>query len=359
MEKLTINLPASNHSYPILIGNHLIEKMATLFDLSNYSKLFVITDKTVEPLFLEKLIKNLPETPAYISVASGEKAKHIETVQNIWKVMYEAGVDRKSLIINLGGGVIGDMGGFAASTYMRGPDFINIPTTLLSQVDESVGGKTGINFVGIKNLIGVFNQPAGVVIDIQTLKTLPKREFLASFVEIIKHGLIYDKAYFDFVTSKKPLNFTDDELIQIIKRSCEIKAVFVHSDEKETTGKRKILNQGHTIGHAIEAIKLETDHPLFHGEAVAIGIVAEAEIAKEIGLLSEDEVRTIKQALQKAGVPITTSGISMKEMFKKMQADKKNEFGKINFSLLQGIGNAVYDQEVDDKTIQKAIATIE
>jgi 3-dehydroquinate synthase len=359
MEKLLITIPsAPKREYPICIGNHLIEKLASLFDLSKYSKLFIITDQIVEPLFLEKLVNNLPDKTAYISLPPGEQAKNIESVTKIWTAMHDAGLDRKALVINLGGGVIGDMGAFAASTYMRGIDFLNIPTTLLAQVDESVGGKTGIDFAAIKNLIGTFNQPIGVIIDMQTLRTLPKREFLASFVEIIKHGLIKDKKYFNKVISKHPLDFTEDELIDIIKESCEIKAYFVQSDEKES-GKRKIVNFGHTIGHAIEAIKLETDQPLLHGEAIAIGIVAESEIAREMGLLSLEETARVKQSLQQADLPITISGLSTDEIFKKMQSDKKNAFNKINFTLLKGIGDALYNQHVSKENIIAAIKKIQ
>lgn len=356
MEKLLITIPSAlQREYPIYIGNHLIETLASLFDVSRYSKIFVITDQTVEPLFLKKILNNLPEETAYISLPPGEKEKHIESVKKIWTAMHEAGLDRKSLVINLGGGVIGDMGAFAASTYMRGLAFINIPTTLLAQVDESVGGKTGIDFAGIKNLIGVFNQPVGVVIDMQTLKTLPKREFLASFVEIMKHGLIKDKKYFEKVTSKYPLDFTDEELIDIIKGSCEIKAHFVQNDEKETSGLRQIVNFGHTIGHAIEALSLETNHPLLHGEAVSIGIVAESQIAKRQNLLSQKEYDVIKSSLKKADAPTTIPNFSIDAILGKMRFDKKNTFGKINFVLLHGIGNALYNQQVEKEIIVQVI----
>jgi 3-dehydroquinate synthase len=358
MKELTISIPAiQKREYQIYIGNNLIEKIASLFDFSSYSKIFIITDTIVEPLFLQLLLKSLPQKAAYIAIPPGEKAKHIEIVKNIWQAMYNAGLDRKSVVINLGGGVIGDMGAFAAATYMRGIDFINIPTTLLAQVDESVGGKLAIDFAGIKNLIGVFEQPVGVVIDIQTLKTLPKREFLASFVEIIKHGMIADKEYFKKVTNKYPLDFSDEELATIIKRSCEIKADFVESDETEN-GRRKTLNFGHTIGHAIEALKLETDQPLLHGEAVSIGIIAENEVAKEMGLLSEEDVEELQLSLQKAGQPISITGISIEEILKKMQSDKKNSFNKINFTLLDSIGNSVYNQIVPEEIIIKAIKKI-
>ncbi|MGH7203705.1 MAG: 3-dehydroquinate synthase [Candidatus Levyibacteriota bacterium] len=360
MKQLTITFPPStkNRNYPIYIGTNLVEKITSLFDLTQYSKIFVITDTTVEKLFLKKLLRNLPEQTKYIAVPPGEKAKHIESVMKIWTAMKDAGLDRKSLVINLGGGVIGDVGAFATSTYMRGLAFINIPTTLLAQVDESVGGKNGIDFAGIKNIVGTFDQPDGVIIDLQMLKTLPKRAFLASFVEIIKHGMIHDKHYFEKVTSKYPTDFTDEELIAIIYGSCEIKAYYVQNDEQEENGKRKILNFGHTIGHAIEAIKLETDEPLLHGEAVSLGIIAESEISRQMGLLSSEEMGVIKHALQKADAPITVTNIVIDDILKRIKSDKKNTFNKINFSLLQGIGNAVYNRQVPEEIISSGIKAV-
>src|SRR5487761_243377 len=190
MKKITITLPpAEQREYPIYIGTDLIAKIATLINVEKYSKLFIITDQIIEGLFLEKLQKNLPEKAPFISLPPGEQAKDIKYLTKIWKAMIDAHMDRNSLIINFGGGVIGDIGGFAASTYMRGIEFINIPTTLLAQVDESVGGKTMIDFHGIKNIVGTFYQPSTIIIDIDTLRTLPKREFISSFAEIIKHGL--------------------------------------------------------------------------------------------------------------------------------------------------------------------------
>ncbi|HSA84312.1 MAG TPA: 3-dehydroquinate synthase, partial [Patescibacteria group bacterium] len=278
MKILTINIPTAQKQYPILIGNELIGNLTNHIDINNYSRIFIVTDNIVAPLFLKKLLQTLPEGTAAITLSSGEKEKNIVTVGKIWSAMKENNLDRKSLVINLGGGVIGDMGGFAASTYMRGIDFLQIPTTLLSQIDASVGGKTGVDFAGIKNLVGSFQQPIGVIIDTQTLKTLPKREFLSGFGEMIKHGLIADKTYFELVTSKQPQSFSQEELINLIARSCEIKKTIVEQDETEN-GLRKLLNFGHTIGHAIESLSLETEMPLLHGEAVAIGMVAEAKVA--------------------------------------------------------------------------------
>jgi 3-dehydroquinate synthase len=270
--------------------------------------------------------------------------------------MHSAGCDKQSLVVNLGGGVIGDMGGFAASTYMRGVDYLNIPTTLLAQVDASIGGKTGIDFAGIKNLIGTFHQPVAVVIDTQTLATLPKREFLSGFAEIIKHGLIRDKKYYQEVTKKHPLKLSQDELVDIIARSCKIKAEIVESDPRESAY-RKLLNFGHTIGHAIESLSLESCAPFLHGEAVSIGMLVEAKISQLDGMLSLPELQRIHQGLIKTDLPVYLTNIEIAKILKKVQSDKKNEKGKVNFTLLQKIGKAVYNQNVSENVIIEAINT--
>ncbi|HVA96755.1 MAG TPA: 3-dehydroquinate synthase [Candidatus Acidoferrales bacterium] len=355
MKKITITLPpAEQREYPIYIGTDLIAKIATLINVEKYSKLFIITDQIIEGLFLEKLQKNLPEKAPFISLPPGEQAKDIKYLTKIWKAMIDAHMDRNSLIINFGGGVIGDIGGFAASTYMRGIEFINIPTTLLAQVDESVGGKTMIDFHGIKNIVGTFYQPSTIIIDIDTLRTLPKREFISSFAEIIKHGLIKDRTYLEFVTSKKPQDFTESELIDIIKGSCEIKAEIVQNDETES-GLRKLINFGHTIGHAVEALSLETENPLLHGEAVSIGMVEEAILAEKIGLLPSADVKRVKELLEAAGLPTAIPEYQSEDILKKMKSDKKNVGGKINFTLLREIGKGVINQTVADDIIIESL----
>lgn len=358
MKTQAIKLPAIQpREYPILIGTGLIEKASKLFDVKGYSKLFVITDETVESLFLEKLLHALPSKVNHITLPPGEEAKDISRLTTIWKAMIDAQLDRKSLVINLGGGVIGDIGGFAASTYMRGIDFINIPTTLLAQVDESVGGKTMINLHGIKNVVGTFHQPSAVVIDVQTLKTLSKKQLLSGFAEIIKTGLIKDERFYHFVTSKMPSDFSESELIEIISRSCVIKAEIVQLDEKES-GKRKLLNYGHTIGHAIEALSLETNNPLLHGEAISIGMVLENEVAIHEGILSKETAEKVKKSLHSAGLPTDLPDIGTQDIMQKMKLDKKNTNGKIRFTLLKQIGEAVIDQTVSDDVIRKALQSI-
>lgn len=354
MKKVILKLAKDlQKAYPIFIGVGLAEKISTLVDLSNYSKIFVITDQNIKSI-LNKLLTVLPIETNFIILSPSEKEKNIINIQKIWSSLINNQYDRKSLIINLGGGVISDLGGFAASTFMRGIDFINIPTTLLSQVDASVGGKTGIDFANIKNLIGTFSQPKAVIIDTNTLTTLPKREFLSGFAEIIKHGAVKDKKYFDLVTSKHPLGFTINELTNIILRSVQIKKDIVESDETEDS-MRKVLNFGHTIGHAVESISLETEKPLLHGEAISIGMFIEAKISHIMGLLSQKDLQIIEQSLVNAGLPKSIDNLDKEETIKLMQSDKKNEKGKVNFTLLSGIGKAVINQNPSLSIIREAL----
>lgn len=358
MQTITVKQATpQEEDYTIHIGGGATEKIGSLYDFGRYSKLFIVTDENVAPLLLDKLTSALPAKADSIVLPAGEKQKNIDNVQKVWSALHDSGCDRKSLVINLGGGVIGDIGGFAASTYMRGVDFMNVPTTLLSQVDSSVGGKTGFNFDGIKNLIGSFNQPVGVVIDPQTLATLPEREFVSGFAEIIKHGLVQSKRHFEQATAKRPLEFTPDELVDIITESCRIKLGIIEDDIHESST-RKLVNFGHTIGHAVEALSLETGSPLLHGEAVSIGMVAEAMISTRLDLLPAADLERVKQALQNAGLPITVKGQRLEDILEKMQSDKKNSGGQLNFTLIDGIGHALYNKEVPSPVVTEAIQAI-
>lgn len=358
MNQISIKFPEPRFAtYSIWIGAGIMGEIVGFVDLSRYSKILVVTDENVASLHLEKVLSILPGDTGSIILPSGERSKHIESVQKIWTALQDGGCDRKSLVINLGGGVVCDVGGFAASTYMRGIDFLNIPTTLLSQVDASVGGKTGIDFSGIKNLVGTFNQPIGVIIDVATLKTLPKREFVSGFAEIVKHGLIQSRDYFEKVTSKKPYEYSAQDLIEIITESCGVKANIVEQDPSEQ-GARKILNFGHTLGHAFESLSFKTKNPLLHGEAISIGMLAEAHISRDFGILSQDDLALIEEKLAFMELPISVENINLDAVLEKIKSDKKNECGKINFTLLQGIGHAIYNQRVDEKSIVKAIQSV-
>ncbi len=343
--------------YDVVVGTDLIEQLEVLFDFEKYSKIFVLTDLNLEKSWFEKVKSSIKNQIEKIVVNPGEQFKNITTIQEIWRKLQTLGADRKSLLINLGGGVIGDTGGFAASTYMRGIDFLQIPTTLLSQVDASIGGKVGINFDGVKNLIGSFNQPVGVLCDVSILKTLPKREFIEGFGEVIKHGIIADKQYFNFVTSKRPLEFNQEELGRIIKRSCEIKKEIVEGDVTEKNS-RRLVNFGHTIGHALESISLETKNPLLHGEAVSLGMVAEARISVIKGLLKDEQLQEVIKVLEDASLPIRYEIFETEKVLKNIKSDKKSEGGKVYFTLIKAIGKAVTGQRVLDEEIIKALEFI-
>jgi len=346
----------------IIIGKKLLEKINILFDFSRFSKIAVLTDENIPKSFIDKIEKSFNKKLIKIIISAGEKEKNIETVKKIWEKMFDEGLDRRSLLINLGGGVVCDMGGFAAGTFMRGIDFLNIPTTLLSQVDAGIGGKTGIDFIDIKNGIGIFKEPIGTVIDVETLKTLPKREFISAFGEIIKHGVISGREYFDFVTSKKPKEFDQNELIKIIKGSVNIKSNIVKKDPKEE-GLRKVLNFGHTIGHAIESLSWRTGKPLLHGEAVAVGMIVESHLAFLCHPILTSEVRIslagqIKKAVVNAGLPTKISNIKSEDILKKILSDKKNFSGKINWSLPKRIGRVNVNVKVPNELVIKAIKSI-
>lgn len=332
--------------YKVFIGQGLLNDLSKIIDIKEFSKVVIVTDDKIPSVYLNNFEK--------IVVPSGEVNKNIETVKEIWEQLLDLKADRKTLVINLGGGVIGDMGGFAASTYMRGIKFIQAPTTLLSTVDASVGGKVGIDFKGVKNLIGAFNHPLAVIVDINTFKSLPDREFISGFGEIIKHGIIADSEYFKTVTSKKPKDFTDQELIEIIKRSCEIKAQIISTDEKES-GNRKLLNFGHTIGHALESLSLDTENPLLHGEAVAIGMIAEVKISQELGLISPEVVNTVKAVVENSGLPISVKELNQQKTLDLLSKDKKSESGKINWTLIKDIGQAIINQQVSEDKILTAL----
>lgn len=337
------------NKYKVFIGSNLLDSLEDILDLKIYSKIIVITDDKIPSNFLGNFEK--------ISISSGEENKTIETVKEIWEQLLKLKADRKTLVINLGGGVIGDMGGFAASTYMRGIKFLQVPTTLLSSVDASVGGKVGIDFAGVKNLVGSFNQPIGVVVDVNTFKSLPDREFISGFGEIIKHGIIADPEYFKMVTAKKPRDFSEAELIEIIKKSCQIKADIISGDEKES-GSRKLLNFGHTLGHALESFSLTTSNPLLHGEAVSIGMVGEAKISQEMGLIDESLVNDIRKVLRNSGLPVSYESIENKAVLDLISKDKKAESGKVNWTLIRALGEAATDQKVEDQKIITALSFI-
>lgn len=327
MEKIKVNL--KENSYDILIGNGLLRNLENIID-NNSKQNFIITDKNVDALYGNYLdtLNNYER----IIIEPGEQSKSIDVTADILQQMLVKGASRKSKIITFGGGVVGDLGGFCSAIYMRGIPFIQIPTTLLAQVDSSIGGKTGINLLHYKNSIGAFHQPTKVIIDTALLQTLPYRERLSGVGEIIKYGIIYDYKFFEYVVRNiERIKKCDKNIMpHVVKRCCEIKADIVSQDEKEE-GLRKILNFGHTFGHALEGI---TDFSKYsHGEAVIIGMYYETILAKKMGIIDEKYAEEILNFLSNLGMDLNISNYPITELVDRMSKDKKNVGGKISFVL--------------------------
>ncbi|WP_421764499.1 3-dehydroquinate synthase [Ekhidna sp.] len=287
---------------------------------------------------------------AIIEIGSGEVNKTLETCSHIWDELTTAGFTRQSVLLNLGGGVIGDMGGFVAATFKRGMAFINIPTTLLSQVDASIGGKLGIDFKGLKNHIGLFQEPDKVLVDPTFLNTLPQRELKSGFAEIIKHALIQDPLQWEYLLSKE---FKTLDWNEIIPKSIAIKNKVVQEDPKEK-GKRKILNYGHTIGHALETYFLTTSNPLLHGEAVALGMILENQIAVEMEILKPEINKVVEEYIRKIyDLPSEWPAYKLIEKF--LTQDKKNDKEGFRLSLLSKIGSCTYDVLISDTILKKVL----
>ncbi len=326
-------------SYPVVFNDGFTSLNQFLAE-KKYSKVFFLVDESSEKYCLPLLIEKLEITDYdLIEVTSGEENKNIDFCIGIWRMLIDFGADRNSLLVNVGGGVITDMGGFAASTFKRGIDFVQIPTTLLSQVDASVGGKTGIDMDHLKNIIGTFAQPKAVFIDTNFLKTLPQRQLISGFAEMLKHGLIADHDYFYLLKEASP-ETVDAELIH---RSIAIKNNVVLQDPEEK-GLRKILNFGHTVGHAVESFSLQNGkNPLSHGEAIAVGMICEAYLSTQKTGLSENELAEIVQTFQKFYEKHTIKEASLPALIELMKSDKKNTSGQINCSLLTQIGQCAID----------------
>ncbi len=328
-----------------------IKSVLAKLDLTIYSSFAIIVDENTKKHCLPYVQPFLSHAKI-IEIKSGEENKTLQTCGHIWQELTNASFDRKALVINLGGGVIGDMGGFCASTYKRGIDFIQIPTTLLSQVDASVGGKLGIDFNSFKNQIGVFNKPKAVIINTDFLKTLPERELRSGYGEVIKHALIADKSHWEILQTKALHDF---DWTAIVSHSVHIKADVTEQDPTEK-GLRKILNFGHTIGHAVESFYLETAKKLLHGEAVAIGIITEAFVSVSKGYISEKECNEIKSYVVKIYGKRMIPQTDIDQIIPLTLQDKKNE-GKVVYSaLLEKIGTANYNQPLSEKEIRESIA---
>ena len=317
-----------------------------------YSKIFVLVDENTNEYCLPYFLANLPTEIEIeiIEIEAGEEHKNIYTCIDLWHTLIELDADRKSIMINLGGGVITDIGGFVASTYKRGIDFINIPTTLLAMVDASVGGKTGVDLGSLKNQIGVINEPKSVIVISKFLETLPTNQMRSGLAEMLKHGLIYDKAYWDKLKNLNDLN--TDDLDVLIKQSIEIKNEIVSQDLKEN-GIRKALNFGHTLGHAIESYFLESEEKkqLLHGEAIAIGMILESYISYQLNLIFKEDFAEIKYIISDVFEKISFDESDIQNIMNLLVFDKKNEFGNVQFTLLNKIGESKINQKVDESLI--------
>ena len=340
---ITLQVDLGDRSYPIYIGQSILADPAIVARHIAGNRVAVVTNTTVGPIYLEKLVALLEgagKQVISIVLPDGEEEKNWASLMRVFDVLLGQKCDRKTTLIALGGGVIGDLTGFAAAAYMRGVPFIQVPTTLLSQVDSSVGGKTGINHPLGKNMIGAFYQPQAVIADTTTLNTLPDRELSAGLAEVIKHGAIIDPEFFDWIEANiaKLLARDPAALAHAIQRSCEIKADVVRQDEREG-GLRAILNFGHTFGHAIEA-GLGYGEWL-HGEAVGCGMVMAADLSYRLGFIDAGTKSRISELVKAARLPVVAPDLGDERWLELMQVDKKNEGGQIKFILLKPLGTSI------------------
>jgi shikimate kinase/3-dehydroquinate synthase len=354
---IQLSVDLGDRSYPILIGEALLEDAGKLGELVPGRRAAIVTNTVVAPLYLERLTKTLEAAGKQvlsIVLPDGEEEKNWSSLMRVFDVLLQEKCDRKTTLVALGGGVIGDLTGYAAASYMRGIPFVQVPTTLLAQVDSSVGGKTGINHPLGKNMIGAFYQPQAVIADTMTLNSLPDKELSAGLAEVIKHGAIIDVAFFDWIESNigKLIARDPEALAYAVKRSCEIKAEVVRQDEKEG-GLRAILNFGHTFGHAIEA-GLGYGQWL-HGEAVGCGMVLAADLSCRLGYIDETMKNRIRVLVEAAGLPVLAPDLGMERWLELMQVDKKNEGGEIRFILLKPLGTAVITT-VPDEALRATLA---
>lgn len=352
--QLIYSVPGKEIHTPIYVGKGMFDKIASVIPIGNYSSVLVITDENVSHYWSERIHKVIGENAFHITISPGEKNKRLSTVEKIWTTLLKKGFDRKSLVVNIGGGMICDIGAFAASTYMRGISFVQVPTTLLALADAAIGGKTGFNFNGLKNTIGTFSSPFAVISDPSFLSSLPEREYRSGFAEIIKHAIIADANLFNFLLKKDFTSITKKELDKILMLSTDIKCKIVRKDPYEKKGRKK-LNFGHTVGHAIEMVCQDSFMPLLHGEAVAIGMIAEARMSLLSGYLPGEKFRQIENLIRKAGLPNKADRVYKNVISKKMQADKKN-FGKqIKWVFLENIGKVKVDMSIPDNIVTEGL----
>jgi 3-dehydroquinate synthase len=347
---MNLEVGLGERSYLINIGSATLTGLGqACTELGIGEKIVIITNPTVAGYYLEPVRSSLEAsgfTVATLLIPDGEQFKNLDTVADVYNKLVDIGINRGGFIVALGGGVVGDLAGFAAATYQRGIEFIQVPTTLLSQVDSSVGGKTGVNLPKGKNLVGSFHQPRFVLIDVLTLSTLPKREFLGGLAEVIKYGVVLDADLFEFIEkhTAEILQKNPETLKYIISRCCSLKAEVVGQDERET-GLRAVLNYGHTLGHAVESLSGYGKYT--HGEAVAIGMVAAARLSQLKGISSSADTARILALLEKTGLPTTAPQFSADEYIAALIRDKKARDGGITFICNKGIGGFSFERITD------------
>jgi len=338
-----------------VIFESIFSVINSFLEEKSYSDIVILVDSNTHefclPLFLPEIVTNA--AIEIIEIPSGEENKTIEIAIQVWETLAEINASRKSLMINLGGGMVTDIGGLIASTYKRGIDFVNVPTSLLSMVDASVGGKTGMDLNGIKNIIGTFAMPQLTLIHPEFLETLPEREFRSGLAEMLKHGLIYDKNHWEKLISIEDFNV--ESIKDLIQDSVRIKKEVVENDPFES-GLRKVLNFGHTIGHALESHLLESGNPLLHGEAIAVGMMVESILSYENELISREELDEISSNLIRVFGKIPIEEESIPDLLVWMKNDKKNQNNHISFSLPDGIGKSKFDIFLNENQISEGIS---
>ena len=354
MQTLQVDLGAS--SYPIIIGSGLLTDRNLLESQILGRDLMIVTNATVAKLYLAKLTGTLSQRHiADCILPDGEQHKTLQTAGWVWDALVSSKMNRDATVLALGGGVVGDIAGFAASCYQRGIGYVQMPTTLLAQVDSSVGGKTGVNHSGGKNLIGAFYQPQAVIADTDVLATLPDRELKSGLAEVIKHGIVWDPLLFTWLERKIPLLLARDAaaLSYAISRSCEIKATVVARDEREHN-LRAILNFGHTFGHAIEAATSYEKY--LHGEAVALGMVIAMDLSCRMGLIDASVKQRVRDVLARAGLPIEAPTLGAAKAYELMQMDKKVSGGAVRLVLLEKLGRAIVTDQYPKAALEATLA---
>lgn len=355
----TLQVDLGDRSYPIYIGPQILGRAELLTPHIRGKQVMIVTNETIAPLYLEQLQQALSDyTCDAVILPDGEQYKTLDVLNTIYDALLEKRHNRTTTLIALGGGVIGDMTGYAAASYQRGVDFIQIPTTLLSQVDSSVGGKTGVNHRLGKNMIGAFHQPRCVIADTDSLSTLPDRELSAGIAEVVKYGLICDSAFYSWLLENTAAMVARNEqaLTEAIFRSCENKAKVVAEDERES-GIRAILNLGHTFGHAIETA--QGYGAWLHGEAVSAGMVIAAQLSADLAWIEPSEVTRLKTLLESANLPVQPPAMTADQFMELMSVDKKVIDGKLRLVLLKAIGDAVVTDEPSAEQVRQALAVFD